>query len=185
MGRKLEKYIPSKYFKSVFEIDFLSFYKKGFRLIFLDIDNTLIKYSQKRASQKEISFVNNLLKIGFEVIFISNNYKKRVQKFNQDFNLKAVHYATKPFKRGYKKGLKMASAKYKPDEVIAIGDQLMTDIKGANKMGFYTILVNPLEKKSDVWTTKINRFLEKRIIKKIQEKHLQIYLDRLKEYESL
>lgn len=52
----------------------------------------------------------------------------------------------------------------KKHETVLVGDQLMTDVASANNFGIRCILVKPLVK-SDAWNTKINRFLEN-IVKK-------------------
>lgn len=181
----IKKYIPDYYYKSIFDIDFLKYYDRGIRLIFLDIDNTIGKYTEKDPSNEIIELLKEITKIGFEVIIVSNNYKKRIKRFCKPLKLKYVFSALKPWKIAYKRGLKLAEKKYSKNQIVAIGDQLMTDIKGANKMGFYTILVKPLERKSDVITTKINRFFEKRRIDKIKEIYPEIYEARLKEYEEM
>lgn len=185
MKRRLKKYIPNEFKQSVFEIEFLVLYEKGFKLVFLDIDNTLIKYTTNYATNEVKELIKEIETIGFEIIFISNNYYKRVFEFTKEFKFPFVHYALKPLKLGFKRGLRKTSKKYKKGEILLVGDQLMTDIKGANKMGFYSVLVNPIEKKTDVWTTKINRFFERRIIKKVKIKHPEIYERSLKEYENL
>ena len=73
-----------------------------------------------------------------------------------------VSRAMKPFARG----LKIAVKRYglKKHETVLVGDQLMTDVASANNFGIRCILVKPLVK-SDAWNTKINRFLEN-IVKK-------------------
>ena len=185
MVKKRKKHLPDKYKKSVFEIDFFSLYNAGFRVVFLDIDISLIYYTKAKPTKKVIELIADIEKIGFEIVLISNNYKKRVKIFAEPLNKPAVHYAMKPFKCGYKRGLKKLSEKYSPQQIISVGDQLLTDVRGSNKMGFYTILVKPLERKSDVWTTKINRFLERRIIRKIKKKYPKLYEERLQDYESL
>lgn len=186
MSKKLKQYLPNEYKESVYEIDFLTLYEQGFRLVFLDIDNTLANYKTKLPTKENIELVSKIQEIGFEVILISNNYYKRVSKFSEPFgDVPFVHWALKPFKRGYKKGLKLASKAYTKEEIITVGDQLFTDVKGSNKMGFYSILVKPIEKKTDVFTTKINRFFERRKLRKIKKKFPKEYEERLKQYESL
>ena len=54
---------------------------------------------------------------------------------------------------------------YKPEEMCMIGDQVMTDILGGNRVGIKTILVNPMSK-DDLLFTKFFRMLEKRKFKK-------------------
>ena len=44
-------------------------------------------------------------------------------------------------------------------EVAVLGDQLLTDMLGANLMGFYTILSAPVVER-DLSFTKFNRFFE-------------------------
>ena len=49
-----------------------------------------------------------------------------------------------------------------------IGDQLLTDIWGANRFDAYSILVNPIKKKTEKWYTKINRKTEVKMIERIK-----------------
>ncbi|NMA05857.1 MAG: YqeG family HAD IIIA-type phosphatase [Acholeplasmataceae bacterium] len=173
---RVSKYIPNFVYKSVLDIDFLSLYHdKNIRFIFLDIDNTLAPYDVDIPTKETHKLVKELLEIGFELILISNNNKKRVLKFSEPLGLNAIYFALKPLKRGFKKGLKMASKPYKPSEVLVVGDQLMTDISGANNMGFMTILVKPIKRKSDILSTRINRLRERCVLKKLKKHYYEKY----------
>lgn len=186
MSNRLKKYIPNEFKQSIYEIDFLSLYDKGYRLLLIDIDNTLASYKTVLPTKDNLKLIKSLQEMGFEVILISNNNYKRVSVFTENINdVRFVHFALKPFKRGYKKALKIAKRKYEKHEIISIGDQLMTDVKGTNKMGFYSILVRPIERRTDVLTTKINRFFENRKLKKIKKKYPELYEEVLKDYESM
>lgn len=57
--------------------------------------------------------------------------------------------------------------KYKAtnSQIAAIGDQLYTDIKGANKLDITSILVDPISKNEFI-ITKLNRLKENRLINK-------------------
>lgn len=175
----LRKYIPNYVYKSVYDIDFLAMYQANIRLLFLDIDNTLAPYDENTPTQEASQLIETLHTIGFEVILISNNNKKRVQTFSIPLNIPYVHFALKPLKRGFKRGLKLAKGTYKNEEIMMVGDQLMTDIVGANKMGFQTCLVAPLKKKSDIFTTRFNRRREARVLKQL-EKHYKTDYDNIK-----
>ena len=61
------------------------------------------------------------------------------------------------------------------DEVVIIGDQLMTDIYGANRFGVYNILVNPLKRKTEKWYTRFNRKIEIKMLEKIKKKNKKEY----------
>ena len=63
-----------------------------------------------------------------------------------------------------------------------IGDQILTDIIGANRLGIKSILVNPIKRKTDHVFTRINRKLEKYIINKIIKKYPYLINEALKEY---
>ena len=101
---RVSKYIPNFVYKSVLDIDFLSLYHdKNIRFIFLDIDNTLAPYDVDIPTKETHKLVKELLEIGFELILISNNNKKRVLKFSEPLGLNAIYFALKPLKRGFKK----------------------------------------------------------------------------------
>lgn len=51
-----------------------------------------------------------------------------------------------------------------------VGDQLLTDILGANRAGLRTILVRPIVQ-SDAWNTSINRFFERFIMRHLLNKN--------------
>lgn len=50
--------------------------------------------------------------------------------------------------------------KLKKDQVMMVGDQLITDMQAGNLAGVETVLVKPLVE-TDKWNTRINRFFEK------------------------
>ena len=65
----------------------------------------------------------------------------------------------------------MEKFSYKPTEIAAVGDQLITDIYGANKLDITSILVNPLTSK-DYYVTILNRIIERFIFNKLNKKEL-------------
>ena len=50
-----------------------------------------------------------------------------------------------------------------------MGDQLVTDISGFNKLGVDSILVKTIDQKNQKWYTKINRLREKNILSILQK----------------
>lgn len=65
MNKKgLRKYIPDNYYSTIFDVDFSSYYEKGKRLLFLDIDNTVVKYTEKDPNTKVEQLLKELEKIG-------------------------------------------------------------------------------------------------------------------------
>jgi len=88
---------------------------------------------------------------------------RRVECFSNQLDIPAISNAVKPRKKAFKQGLKILDISN--NEVALIGDQIFTDILGGNRMGFQTILVDPLNKE-EFFTTKLMRLLEKLVIKR-------------------
>ena len=132
---------------------------------------------------KLLNWIKERKEEGFEVIIVSNNSdKERVSSFANQLDISSISVAMKPLKRGVKKALKLASRKYKSDEVVCIGDQLMTDVFSANRMNFSSVLVKAIDRKTEKWTTRFNRKLELHVIKKIRKKYPNLYEERIKIY---
>lgn len=179
----LKKFIPYDCKKTVYDIDYQQLYDEGRRVILLDIDNTLVPHDVKLPDEKLKILINSILEIGFKIIFISNNHKKRVKLFADAFNLPFVNSAKKPFKGGYKKAIKL-SGETNLKKIISIGDQVMTDVYGCNRIGIDVILVDTLKLINERWYTKLNRKIEARLIKRLKKNHYEDYL-KIKEIKDL
>ena len=182
---KDEKFIPTIYKETVFDVDYNKLYEKGIRLILTDLDNTLVSYKDDEVNDNLLNWLEDRKKEGFEIIIISNNSSEtRVKEFASKLGIQYLSRAMKPLKCGFKKVLKKASKKYSPNEVVAIGDQLMTDVFAANRMNYTSILVKAIDRKTEKWTTRCNRILEGHVLRKIEEKHPQLFEECLKVYKE-
>lgn len=166
----MERLRPDIYQKRLTDIHYNRLKEAGVKIILFDVDNTLLKYKEKNLDKKLEDLIK-ALKTQFTIILFSNGMKKKVSKVAEILDVPYVSLALKP---GTKK-LKKILDKYKvaPNEVAIIGDQLLTDIKGGNKVGITTILVEPLSKKESIFT-KINRSREENIMTKMGAKGLFI-----------
>ncbi len=167
---KTKKFIPNEYHNDFFDIDFKELYKNGLRLVLTDLDNTLISYDEDKPTKKILAKFKEIEDIGFEIVVISNNIPSRINTFLDGTKYKGVGSARKPLLIGLKKALKLTKKQYKHHEVIIIGDQLMTDVYCANRFHSYSILVNPLKKKTEKWYTRFNRKIEIKMLAKIKRK---------------
>lgn len=129
---------------------------EGLRAVLLDVDNTLIPYGTHLVHPDALEAVK-VLNEHFMVILISNNREKRVSGLAEELGVEYVANAMKPFPWGVRLAIEMAKAR--PDEVAMIGDQLFTDILGANWAGCLSVLTNPQGEK-DFPLTKIMRMME-------------------------
>ena len=171
------KYIPNYVYKTIYDIDFDTLYASGKRIILSDLDNTIAGYDELEASEKCIEWNKILKEQGFKIYLVSNNNDTRIKKFSIKFQIDGyLSKARKPFTKRLEKFLKENNIK--KEEVISIGDQIVTDIVGFNSLGVDTILVKTINQKKQKWYTKINRSREKRILRKIKKvdcvKHNQI-----------
>ncbi len=139
---------PKEEFGSTYQIPFAEFYKKGYRAIIFDIDNTLVPHGAP-ADERSKKLCRDLRTIGFQVCFLSNNNTKRVAPFAKALEAKYVSNAGKPFKKGYLEAARLL--KVDPKRILFIGDQIFTDILGANRVGYYSILVGPIGKYENFW----------------------------------
>ena len=132
---------PKFYYKNVQSIDLNMLYDIGIRGIILDVDNTLIDYKEVMPDGIK-EWVTEAKNKDFRICILSNsNNKEKVSKVAEILNLEYIMSATKPLKRGFKKAIKLLNLK--PEECVAIGDQVFTDVIGANKMKIQLCNNNP------------------------------------------
>lgn len=138
---------------------------QGVTSILADIDDTLTYHKDPHVPEKILEFIN-LMKINnIKIILISNNSKDRASKFAKKLNLPYISRAFKPAPFGINLALKKLNIS--KNEAIIIGDQIFTDILGANLLGIKSILVDPFEKNQTAFL-KLKRFFENPIRKKIK-----------------
>ena len=159
-------FVPDVYQKSIYTINYKKLINQGVKCLVFDLDNTIEPYAELEPSKKLTELIA-FLKDDFQIIVMSNNNKERVRPFKEKLNIDAAHSSKKPFGKKYKKILSMYNLK--PSEVACVGDQLITDIFGANKMDMISILVHQISP-IEPFGTKINRFFERIIIKRLNKK---------------
>lgn len=160
-------FYPKEYYDSTYHIDFETYYKKGYRGVLFDVDNTLVEHDQP-ATQEAIALIQKLKAIGFGVCFVSNNDEERVKKFNEAVHAKYVYKAGKPLAKGYERAMKKIGTT--KDNTLFVGDQLFTDIWGANNAGLHSILVLPIAKHEEIQIV-LKRIPEKLILHYYLKKH--------------
>ena len=183
---RLKNILPYSCYNTFFDIPLDKYYQTGKKVLIIDLDNTLVSYDEKIPNALIINKIKELIGLGFMIYLASNNHPKRVKIFcdelnNNGINIKWMAHSCKPFKRCYKWVLK--DSKREAKEVISIGDQLITDCLGSNKTNIDCILVRPLKKKSEKWYTKLNRWNEQIILKRMEKKYPSIYKEIIDNHE--
>ena len=142
----LKKFYPSEYVDSVFSIDYEKLYNKGYHGLIFDIDNTLVHHGDD-STEKVDNLFKSIKEIGFNTLLLSNNNEERVTRFNKNIGSLYICDAEKPKTKNYEKAVEMLNMK--KSEVLVIGDQLFTDILGANKSNMDSILVKFIRQKNE------------------------------------
>lgn len=131
--------------------------QRGIVLLLCDIDNTLVAHDEAQPNEEVLHFLQNMKKAGIQLVFISNNVEERVSTFAKALDIAYYPFAMKPMKKTYRKILQ--DYPYDRKQIAVLGDQMMTDMLGANRMGFYTVLTAPVVER-DLTCTKVNRVFE-------------------------
>lgn len=156
----LKKFYPDEYLDSVYEIDFDALYRSGYRGVMFDIDNTLVRHGAP-ADARAIEFFSRLKALGYECMLLSNNKEPRVKMFHDAVHVAYIHKAGKPKAAGYLKAMERMGTNVK--NTIFVGDQIFTDIYGANLAGIRSILVKPIHPKEEIQIV-LKRYLEKVVL---------------------
>ena len=143
----LEQFYPDRLEESSYKIPYEKYYKKGYRGIIFDIDNTLVPHGAA-ADEKAIALFERLRKIGFSCRLLSNNHEPRVKPFADKVGVAYVFDAGKPKRAGYEEAMKEMGTK--KENTLFIGDQLFTDVWGAKRCGIYSIRVLPIDPKEEI-----------------------------------
>lgn len=134
----ISRLCPTFLADSAYDIDYAKLYGRGFRALIFDIDNTLVPHGADATPQAE-DLLRNLRTMGFKVLLLSDNNRARVRQFNHSIHAPYIYDAHKPSPRAYKKAVQMIGVK--PAEAIVVGDQLFTDILGANRARLASVFV--------------------------------------------
>ena len=155
-----KKFYPKEYLDSSYVIDYEKLYKDGVRGLIYDIDNTLVEHGMP-ATERAIKLFEQLRSIGFDTCLISNNKEPRVKPFADAVGSKYVFDAHKPSRKNYIRAMELMGTD--TGNTYFIGDQIFTDVYGANRAGIPSILVKPIHPKEEIQIV-LKRKLEKIVL---------------------
>lgn len=154
----MKKLLPCLRVKNVAEIDLEQLWNVGKRGIICDIDNTLCRDGKFEIEPPSETFVKKALLLGFKICLMSNNGKERVEPVAEHLNLPFIYKAHKPSAQAYLRCLEKMNTR--AENSIMVGDQLFTDIYGANRLSIFSILVDRIDK-AEIFQIKLKRPFEK------------------------
>lgn len=136
--RLLESYYPYEYVESVFAIDYAKLYELGYRGVIFDIDNTLVPHGADSTPEVDDLF-RRIHATGLKTLLLSDNSQERIERFCANIDTPYICDAGKPDPAPFLKGVEMLGLE--KGQVVCVGDQVFSDIKGANAAGIGSILV--------------------------------------------
>ncbi|GLO66647.1 MULTISPECIES: YqeG family HAD IIIA-type phosphatase [Oceanobacillus] len=163
----LSRFLPNEHVKSIFDLQPTTLKERGIKGIITDLDNTLVAWDVKDATPEIIRWFQEMRENDIKVTIISNNNQERVQVFSEPLETPFVYSARKPLSKAFKTVAK--EMELSKEEIVVVGDQLLTDVLGGNFAGFYTVLVVPIVE-TDGKITRINRTIERRILNYMRRK---------------
>lgn len=161
----LETFIPDCYFHQLTDIDVFKLRHHGIQMLMIDFDNTLAEPHNHTVSKELIDFIDTCKEAGIQPVILSNNFGFRSRAFAKEHGYALYTFSLKPLKFGYRRVLR--AYHLQSWQCAAVGDQLLTDVLGAKRIGMMTILVDPRSEKDNIFG-RFNRVVERRIYKKLE-----------------
>lgn len=146
--------------------------RKGIRGILIDLDNTLVPWRSTEVVEDVRQWLSKVKECGLQVCIVSNAASScRVARMSDWLGLPNIPRSFKPRRRGFRRGLQLMGLR--PHEVAVIGDQIFTDVLGGNRLGAFTILVQPLSHR-DFISTKFVRLIERLVLRWMQQRSMLV-----------
>ncbi len=165
----LNRFKPKDLINSVFDINPIFLETRGLKALLLDIDNTIVPHGKLESSDADLERVRIWLEplrtAGIGLRIVSNALPTRIRFHANALNIKAVgsgNTAGKPFAPAFKTAI--AELGLPAEQIGMLGDQVFTDILGANNAGLHSILVRPMSDNSKLHT-RFARMLERAVLK--------------------
>ena len=151
---------PKSYFEKVTDISPEFLKENKIQGLILDVDNTLIDFDRNLLKGID-DWYKKMRENNIKCMILSNSNKQdKIKMVADSIGIPYIFFSTKPLKRGFIKAQKELEL---PNENIAVvGDQIFTDVIGANRCKMFSILVKPIAEK-DIWITLLKRPIENAI----------------------
>jgi hypothetical protein len=153
-------FYPDEYMDSAYLIDFDALSAKGLKGVIFDIDNTLVMHGAP-ADDRAVALFEHLRELGIDTCLLSNNKRLRVESFADQVGSKFIFKAGKPSVKGYRRAMELMGTD--TANTLFVGDQLFTDVYGANRAGIRTILLKPIDPNEEIQIV-LKRYLEKIVL---------------------
>ncbi len=135
--------IPRCVLSKITDLDPDSLLKNGITFLLMDFDNTIVPYSTDTPSKEFLCWLQTIQLAGISVCVVSNSRKPRVQIFCKTYGIPCITRAKKPFAKGILEAKRTFQIDF--SKAALVGDQIFTDVLGANRNEILSILVKPIQ----------------------------------------
>ena len=133
--------------------------ERGVRGLLLDVDNTLTRYKSQELDPAVAAWLQRMQQQGIALTVVSNGLPRRVRPFAQKIGLRCIAFACKPSPVGYLRGARRLGLPRR--QCAIVGDQMFTDVVGANLCGMRSIMLDPIELEQGKPTIQLKRKCER------------------------
>lgn len=149
-------FLPTLRFERLTDITPELLSARGISLLLMDFDNTMLPYTTDVPTPELLAWLGRMKAAGITLCIVSNSRKPRVPKFSEEYGVPCVTRAAKPGVRG----IREAMARFHADRAgtALVGDQIYTDVLGANLAGVTALHVRSIHNHT-VWL-KLRHLLE-------------------------
>lgn len=142
--------------------------KHNIRGLLLDLDNTLTTHDNPRPAEGILEWIAKIKSVGVKMVIVSNNHPPRVKPFADKLGLEYICEGKKPLSSGFNRAQKLMNIPF--SQLAVVGDQIFTDILGANLKRIKGIFVCPIEMEGkNQKFIRFKRILEKPFLPKISD----------------
>ena len=110
--------------------------------LMLDFDNTIVPYTQNDPTPEMEAWLKMMAESSIGMCVVSNSKRDRVVKFCDARNIPCITHSKKPFAKGIRQCRERFG--FDMNHAALVGDQIYTDVLGANCAGAISILVTPI-----------------------------------------
>lgn len=170
VGWPLRNLAPDESAHDLAGVDLAALHARGKRLVLLDVDNTLLPWRSEDIPQDTIDWIEGGKRLGLTFCIISNTRKPaRLGRLAARLGVPYLRGKFKPSRAMYLQALEEFGVR--PEEAVMVGDQLFTDVLGANRSGVESIWVKPMGRREFVGT-KVNRAFEQ-VVRRLLYRYLE------------
>lgn len=114
----------------------------GLKGLVLDVDETLVPFRAAQVSEELLPWVEEVRQVA-SLWLVSNNISEaRIRRIGKALELPYISGAGKPSRRKVRRAVEAMGLPV--EQIGMVGDRLFTDVLAGNRLGLFTVLVEPM-----------------------------------------